>query len=201
MKTPLRITFVITTFIAVLILGIGQTQFQAEPSTRPVTSISAESVGLANTGVTSETIQDFDISIPAIGLEHDVMPDVDPRYESEYLPILDEYVAHGKFTRLPSTADGRVYLFAHSLNTLPGITPEGGYFSHIHRLDKGDDIVLRVDGTQYNYQVRESIIVEPTQVEVYTGQSDRAEVALQACYPPGTTDKRIIVFGDLKEVR
>lgn len=145
-------------------------------------------------------MEDFSISIPSIGLLHPIKYNVDPRHKTEYLPILEEYIAHGKFTALPSTGDGRVYLFAHSKVAPEGVTPKGGYFSHIHELNKGDNIEITFNQDTYIYSVRKSIIVDASAVDYYTGESDRSEVALQACYPPGTTEKRIIVFADLISV-
>jgi LPXTG-site transpeptidase (sortase) family protein len=146
-------------------------------------------------------ITNFSIAIPKIGLDHNIFYNVDPREKDIYLPILDEYVAHGKFTALPSTAESRVYLFAHSKKAPKNITPEGGYFSHIHTLKKGDKIIIKYNDQTFTYEMRERIIVEPTQVDVYTGNSDKVEVALQTCYPPGTTEKRLIVFADLISVK
>ena len=148
----------------------------------------------------TNSADEFGISIPSIGLSHIVKTNVDPRYKDEYLPVLDDYVAHGKFTKLPSPNDGRVYLYAHSKLAPFGNTPKAGYFSHINKLENGDEIFLDYEGQKYTYKVNESKIVEPSFTEVYTGVSDKAEVVLQACYPPGTTDKRILVFAELESI-
>lgn len=146
-------------------------------------------------------ITEFGIEIPAIGLKHEIAYSIDPRNKDVYLPVLEEYVAHGMFTSLPSTEPGRVYLFAHSKVASEGVTPYGGYFSHLHELKNGDSVVVRYNGKQYTYVMRERIIVEPTETSVYTGNSKKAEVALQTCYPPGTTDMRLIVFAELVSVK
>ena len=161
-----------------------------------------ESVGDGNNNAKPEENHspDFYIFIPKINLYHRVLPNIDPRSKEEYMPVIDKYVAHGLFTKLPSDKKGRVYLFAHSKKAPLNVTPEGGYFSHIDQLENGDIIQLEYNHQTFVYEVYKTMVINPDQTEVYTGVSDKAEVALQTCWPAGSTAKRLIVLAELKSV-
>jgi sortase A len=204
----LKRVFISAAFIAAFLIGVN-IFFTFNPYTntfeiaRGQETTTDNNKKLPNTSAASTSIEDEDfvISIPSIDLNHDIKYNVDPRDKDIYLPVLDKYVAHGMFTALPSTEDGRVYLYAHSKVASKGITPEGGYFSHLHEVKKGELIYIYYKGDKYTYKVRDKIIVEPTRVDIYTGESDKPEVALQTCFPPGTTKNRLIVFADLVSVK
>jgi len=138
----------------------------------------------------------FNISIPSIGLSHDIYPNVDPTQRDVYLPILEQFVAHGNHTSVPSAPFGNTYLFAHSKNWYNGITPPGGWFTRIDELKAGDPISVNYHGQVYNYIVVTSFIVNPENVSVYTPTTlypDHRSLTLQTCYPRGDTSKRLIV--------
>lgn len=124
--------------------------------------------------------QEFKLVIPSINLQHTIQKNVDPRYESEYLPILDKYIAHGKFTKLPNqaTQEGNVYLFAHR-NSYAG--KSNGYFERLDEVGQGDIALIHYDGKIYTYQYRDSEIISPEDTSVYTSYSPSPTLTMQTC--------------------
>lgn len=137
------------------------------------------------------------IEIPKIGLKKKVAINTDPADSKVYLDVIEKMVAHGYGTALPDEENGNTYLFAHSRKAQRrDITPDGGWFTRIDELKKGDTIILVLNSTKYKYIVVDSFIVSPKETSVYTRHSpfeDHNSVTLQTCYPRGDTDNRLIV--------
>lgn len=139
----------------------------------------------------------FWIDIPDIDLHHDIKENVNPVNEDEYMDVMEDYVAHGRFTALPPADAGNTYLFAHSMSASGDVTPEGGWFTRIDELEKGDIIYVNYHGNLYIYTVTEREIISPLDTSVYTGNSiygEHRSLTLQTCYPRGGTELRLMVY-------
>lgn len=159
---------------------------------RPITSEVTDVLPLSG-----EQVPGFSISIPKIRLQRGITKNVNPSVKSQYLPVLEQSVAHGSGTALPDQEDGNVYLFAHSQNYYGTETPEGGWFTRIDELVPGDPIYLSYDGEEYTYRVIDYDIVGPEEIDIYTGISSydgSSSLTLQTCYPRGDTALRLIVY-------
>ncbi|KXK26960.1 MAG: Sortase family protein [candidate division WS6 bacterium OLB20] len=143
---------------------------------------------------TDVDVWEYAIEIPRIGVRKDIVANVDPSRRSVYMPVIDSYVAHGKYTRLPFEAvtEGNVYLFAHR---------EGpsGFFNRLGELRSGDELIIRFNGDRYVYRFNHSFVVEPTRTEVYTGTSETPMLTLQTC--ENGNRQRLIVKADLVSVQ
>lgn len=167
--------------------------------TNTVTTSVDASTGLPRTGADFElnqlgTASDFRLEIPRIGVSKEIVAEVDPRSEEIYGPVIEEAVAHGRFTRLPheATVDGNVYLFAHR----EGIAPDGrdyGYFNRLDELRPGDRAEVRFRGETYTYQFRESFVIKPEDTWVYTDRASVPTLTLQTC-ENGEEDRLIVKF-------
>ncbi|MCE1254221.1 MAG: class D sortase, partial [Anaerolineae bacterium] len=73
----------------------------------------------------------------------------------------------------------------------------GEIFRDLDRLKEGDKIILFTNQRTYTYLVRQTQVVEPTQVEVMN-QTDEAIVTLISCYPYLVNNKRIVVTAYLE---
>ncbi len=158
----------------------------------------AETTANNETNLTEETYANFALEIPSINLKHDIWANTDPRYKEEYIPVLDQYIAHGKFTLLPdeATKDGNVYLFAHRSN-YDG--KQNGFFANLDKIKPGDIAYIYYNGITYTYSFRTSKIVEPSETSVYTSQSDTPTLTMQTCN--NGLKERLILWWDLVEVR
>ncbi len=73
----------------------------------------------------------------------------------------------------------------------------GEVFRNLDKLQPGDQVVLYTMQKQFTYQVTETRIVEPAQVDVMNPTSE-ATVTLISCYPYMVDNKRIVVFAKLQ---
>lgn len=140
--------------------------------------------------------RDFGIVIPRIGANAKVIPDVDAGDEGEYMEALRNGVAHAKGTVYPGQI-GNSVLFAHSVGNFWEVNQWNAVFYLLRELEPGDKINVFYKGERYNYEVYDKIIVDPDQVEYLSPKADFAKLTLQTCWPPGTTLKRLLVFGKL----
>lgn len=69
-------------------------------------------------------------------------------------------------------------------------------FSVLHLSRQGDLVVIEHGAMKYEYRIRHKKVVEEDEMYDYVGPSDRAELTLITCYPPGTRWKRLIIFAD-----
>jgi sortase A len=68
----------------------------------------------------------------------------------------------------------------------------GELFRDLDKLKPGDEIILYTQQKAFTYIVRQTVIVEPTQVEVMAPSRDTM-ISLISCYPYLVDDKRIVV--------
>ncbi len=100
-------------------------------------------------------------------------------------------LGHFKDTAMPGET-GNFAVAGHRSYTF------GEYFNRLDELEKGDIIKVIYGGSTYNYEVDESFVVEPEQVEVLES-GDKAEITLVTCTPEWTATHRLIVKGHLTE--
>lgn len=149
-----------------------------------VDQVSAWSVDSGN-GVASlkdsKAQREFTLSIPSIGLQHRVIENVNPGNEAIYGPIIEKYIAHGQYTRLPeeATTDGNVYLFAHREGVKNGRNI--GYFKNLDKIREGDKAIIKYDGKTYTYTAYTSFVISPRDTWVYTDESNLPTLTLQTC--------------------
>lgn len=74
----------------------------------------------------------------------------------------------------------------------------GEIFRQLDQLAPGDSIIVYTSTGQYTYLVQETLIVEPTRVEVMAPTSD-ATLTLISCYPYMIDNKRIVVKAILND--
>lgn len=137
---------------------------------------------------------DFSVVIPKIGANSNIIENVDPSNEDEYLRALAQGVAHAKGTSFPGLG-GTTYLFAHSADNFWNVGQYNAIFYLLNKLEAGDEINIYFQGTRYKYLVEKTEVVDPGQIEFITSERGQGEeLILQTCYPPGTTWKRTLVF-------
>lgn len=102
---------------------------------------------------------------------------------------------------LPQTLPGEygnVSIFGHSsLPQLYNVSDYKTIFTYLPFLEKGDRILIKIDGLTYEYQVYEMFVVEPNEISVLDQRYDNAYLTLITCVPPGTYLKRLVVRAKL----
>ncbi len=74
----------------------------------------------------------------------------------------------------------------------------GEIFRNLDQLERGDEIIISSERQQYTYVVRETLLVEPTDVWVME-PTEHSSTTLISCYPYLVNNKRIIIFADLAQ--
>ena len=142
----------------------------------------------------------FSILIPKLGIDEQVVPNVDPDNANDYLPVLQHAVAHARGSVFPGES-GTVYLFAHSADNWWDIEHYNAIFYTLNNLSLGDEITVFFENRRYEYVVSGQIISDPQDVSYLTAQHGGAQqLVLQTCWPPGTTFKRLYIVAKPKSI-
>lgn len=75
----------------------------------------------------------------------------------------------------------------------------GAEFYNLDKLEEGDSIFLEIGGSCYVYDYEFTSIVESSDTTLLKG-TDESIITLVSCHPVGTSEKRIVVRGRLREV-
>lgn len=136
--------------------------------------------------------KDYGIVIPKLGLDERVIFNVDPNNEEQYRAALKMGIAHASSTSYPDE-NGLGYYFAHSSS--PGLkTQYNAVFYLLDKLKEGDDVYIWNEQKRYHYLVSEKLIKEPADTAFLYQSYDSETIVLQTCWPPGTTQKRLLIF-------
>lgn len=136
---------------------------------------------------------EFSVIIPKLSINSKVVPNVDVADKKVYEPALKQGAAHAKGTYFPGE-NGTTFIFAHSTNYEWFVARYNAIFYLLKDLEKDDQVHLVYKNTVYPYKVVEKKIVGARDIEYLTPHKGREELILQTCYPPGTTEKRLIVI-------
>jgi sortase A len=134
------------------------------------------------------------VVIPSLFLDEPVIYNVDPNNEAAYLAALKKSIAQAAGTELPGFG-GLGYYFAHSSS--PSLVRQyNAVFYLLGKLQGGEQITLWHQGKHYDYTVTKTKITDPSDVSFLTDHYDKETIVLQTCWPPGTSEKRLLVFAE-----
>lgn len=141
--------------------------------------------------------KDYGIVIPAIYLDEPVVFNVDPNDKTAYSEALKKGIAHASGTGFPDSA-GLGYYFAHSSN--PEFKQQyNAVFYLLGKLQQGDEVFIWHENQYVRYVVSTINITAPDDVSFLSQQFDKESIVLQTCWPPGTTQKRLLVFAQRED--
>jgi len=139
--------------------------------------------------------KDSCLVIPKIGVTSPIVFSKS-RKEEDIQEDLKRGVVHYLGTSLPGET-GNCFIVGHSSNYSWRGGDYNTVFVFLDKLKKGDEIFIYYNGEVYRYEVIESFLVNPEQVEVLEGGSEPI-LTLMTCWPIGTNLKRLIVRAKLK---
>lgn len=134
----------------------------------------------------------FSIQIPKIGVNANVVKNVDPYNSAIYQRALTQGVAHAKGSGLPGFP-GNVFIFAHSAADWYQANQFNAIFYLTNKLETGDQIIIYYENSKYLYTVSEKKIVESTDINYLSSNPNTNSLTLMTCWPPGTTLSRLII--------
>ncbi|MBI2595745.1 sortase [Candidatus Daviesbacteria bacterium] len=140
----------------------------------------------------------FGIVVPKIGANSRIIANVDPWKEWEYQQVLAKGIAHAKGTAYPGQP-GNMFLFSHSSVNFYEAQRYNSIFYLLDKLNYGDKVFIYFKGEKYEYVVNGKKIVNPNDVQYLKSNTDEKILTLMTCTPPGTSLKRLLVFGELIE--
>jgi sortase A len=88
---------------------------------------------------------------------------------------------------------GRSFIFAHSSGNPIEQTNYNTVFLRLNEVKIGDEIEIKRAGKVYKYNVTQSKVVWPSEIE-YLERNDTPGIIIQTCWPIGTSLKRLLVF-------
>lgn len=137
------------------------------------------------------------IYIPKIGIDAEIVYNVDPNDEKAYTEGLKKGIAQASGTSLPDSG-GLGYYFAHSSNP-EFVSRYNAIFYLLGKLEKGDEIFVWHQGKRFMYSVTGLFIVDPKNTQFLKDNYAKETVVFQTCWPPGTSLKRMLVFAERVE--
>lgn len=185
------IIFVILPVVFVEIKYQFRSTFAAIGLDNPRTFFLPDPSGMTIIGNGSKN-KDYGIFVPKISLDEKVIFNVDPNDEEQYRAALKQGIAHASSTSYPDS-NGLGYYFAHSSN--PSFHLQyNAVFYLLDKLESGDEVYIWKERKRYRYLVSEKMIKESNDIAFLYQQYDGEMIVLQTCWPPGTTQKRLLVF-------
>lgn len=186
----------IFSFILPIALSFGVSE-----SKKTVTKISAKKITAENNYIEGSTkygpfledLSEFKIVIPKIGVNSNIISNVDASNEALYKDRLKDGVAHADGSYFPGEG-GLVYLFSHSTDSIFNISRFNAQFFAVKDLIEGDDVYLRYKGKEYRYIIKNKRVINPYNLDEI--RNTEADLVLQTCWPPGTDWQRLIVSAD-----
>jgi LPXTG-site transpeptidase (sortase) family protein len=137
-----------------------------------------------------------EVIIPKLNAQLPVVYDGRSLAEKEVQSALERGVFHYPTTAVPGQ-NGNVAVFGHSSNN---IFNKGKYkfaFVLLRELKPGDIFYMTYSGKVYTYKVFSKKVVSPSETWVLGPVKGKtATAALITCDPPGSTRKRLVVWGE-----
>jgi LPXTG-site transpeptidase (sortase) family protein len=152
--------------------------------------------------IDEEYLKAMEFSISDIDIENvNLSSNVESYDEDVYNLELKKGLAHFKGTPLPGDG-GNSFIYGHS--AVPAFfsrhedLPET-IFSKLDNVDIGNEVVVKRDGKELKYIVRNKKIVESTDFSVLQPQGDKETITMMTCWPLGVPSKRLIVTAERYE--
>ncbi len=162
--------------------------FRAPNDSPPPTSNSSTASSFAD-------LADNELFIPKLSVRAPIIWDSSFE-EKTMLDNLQKGVVHYGGTDFPSAQRGNVFITGHSSYYWWDKGQYKTVFAVLDKLSVGDQVALTYQRQVYVYEMTDSIVVKPTQVDVLNS-SDQPILSLMTCTPVGTSLNRLIVHAKL----
>jgi len=139
--------------------------------------------------------REFGIVIPKLVINVKVIKNVNPYDTNIYQKALTQGVAHAEGTSLPGEG-GNIFIFSHSSENFYEAVRYNSIFYLLPKLELGDTITLYYNNNRFDYHVSEKKVVDPGDIKYLNANSEKPQLTLMTCYPPGTNLKRFIVVAN-----
>jgi len=172
--------------------GSGAGVLVNNPERFPEIFVSSENQQIQE--VYAHNFENNHIYIPSLGVDAPIVY-LDSVDETTLQTELKKGVGHYPETALPGEA-GNVFLFGHSSYYWWDWSEYSAIFANLESIRVGDRILIYYENELYVYQVRQTKLVNPTDMSVLD-QDREYELTLMTCTPLGTSLNRFIVVSEL----
>lgn len=180
--------------VVVIVLFSFFNEVVIAPFIQPSRNVSATPIIVGPDGVSPT--KDDEVIIPKINVQIPLDFTTKTTDEKAFEEALDRGVAHYPTTALPGQ-QGNTSFFGHSSNNIFNPGKYKFAFVLLNELVPGDKFYLTHQGTVYTYQVYDKKVVAANAVEILNPVPDKKATAmLVTCDPPGTTLRRLAVWGE-----
>lgn len=138
-------------------------------------------------------------NIPLIDIKQETVEGID-----ELNNIFMEELENG-VVRYPGSAkpgqDGNTFIFGHSSNFPWMEWDYNDVFSLLDKVTFDDEVIVYYEQKKYTYKIRTKEVIRPGDVSVLKRDKGKSEITLMTCWPIGTTLNRMILIGELVDVK
>jgi len=134
----------------------------------------------------------YSVVIPKIGVNSQVLAQVDGEDEAIYLPALKQGLVQAQGSVFPGQK-GDNFIFGHSTDFSFNVSRFNALFYNLKELEVGDKVYVFYQGSPSSYQVSSKAIYAANDVSFLDANQIEERLILQTCWPPGTTFKRLVV--------
>lgn len=168
-----------------------------ENSARQVLGVQTAQASYVENSLQLDTDQEIILNIPSLNI---TVPIVWTKDTKDFDNDLKNGVVHYPGTSTPGDI-GTSYISGHSSNFSWSKGKYNQIFVKLDQLKEGETFTItatKFDGTKVklHYNVKRQAEFQPNDQEQFINTS-KSVVALSTCWPPGTTARRLVVFGEL----
>lgn len=163
----------------------------------PIKSKSGEDILLKPVvQISTPSNKDFSIIIPKIGVNKNVVSNVNLTDENDVKNALSQGVGWAKGTVEPGQF-GNSLIFSHSTRNAWDILRYNSEFTLLDKVQTDDMFTVVYQNRQYDFIVFEKKVVPANDTSYLSSVADGRVVTLQTCFPPGADSGRLLVRGRL----
>lgn len=178
-------------FLVIVLLvsiGISKPNFKKTAITNKIETVQKNPV--------KPTIQpkynDFHLEISKLNISVPIIADVDGNNKKIYDAALRNGVAQFSGSAKPGESNN-IFIFGHSSFYYWDPGKYKTIFASLGDLNNNDEISVWYNQKEYTYKVTEIETINPNNVSVLKPTSSE-QLTLMTCWPPGTTQKRLVVI-------
>lgn len=136
---------------------------------------------------------EFGIIIPKIYLNSKITADVDPLNLAESQKAFSVGLAQAHGSSLPGR-NGDIFIFSNLPTRYFLPTSQNANFYLINKLEKNDSIEIYYQDKKYIYTVQDKQIIVPDDVRYFQIEESKEQtLTLMTCWPPGTSQNRLLI--------
>jgi len=138
----------------------------------------------------------FSLRVPDLDIQSTIVPNVDSTSKESYTSALQLGIAHAAGSTFPDQLEENktTYLFAHSTDASWNVSRYNAQFYALKDAEIGQKVVVRYWNMDYTYRIQEKKIISADDTSYMAPQTEKEQLILQTCYPPGTTWKRLLII-------